>query len=435
MRKITAKHESTCKGCGKPIHIGMELYWERGKGTFHTICWDSRSSNEEDSPTYTESVYSNHDRSEIAVPRFLQAREKYRNYQVRFVESLAIPEEFLAAIDDETITRDELSFYCQWRVDFPADSNLFIDDKKRKVLLVAHKILTRGRITLVSPFLEEKIRKHFEVSGFTVDKFRQQNYLYLCNYLKETNIWVDSHSEKKFLDEILYKELGPFYRHFVLPQVHLSSLVPEVEGNESFEDQRIDFLITTKDKRIVVELDGPDHIGHEDRDRARDELLIRWGYEVLRIPNDELESGDGLNLQDLRELLSQTEKAKVDDLSAADKYANAIKLSHQLQIVAVEALLSGALNFDNCNNVYLDIDFAVLSSNDVLYILNESIIDLCNFLKKLAKLYNCDLNGEKILNSTIYKDSCKASGIVISFGEDLSSSLPCFFVQDITFPA
>ena len=434
MKRITAKFEGTCTGCNGPIHRGMDIYWKKGIGAYHLSCWDKYDDGEVNA-AYIENAHRYYQESEITIPTFLQAREKYQGYQVRFYESLAVPEQFLEAILDERLSRNELEDYTQWRLDFPLGFNSPVEEEIQRVILVAHKILTRGRITLESPFLERKFKEYFRVTDVNVEQFRHQNYLSTCNYSKETNFWVDSPLEKKFLEEILFKELGSYYRHFVIPQVHISSLVPEVEGHDSYGDQRVDFLITTKDKKIVVELDDPDHVGHEDRDRSRDELLTRWSYEVLRIRNDELESGDGLNLQDLRELLQQTKKVKVEDLSVTDKYAVAIKLAHQLQIVTVEALLSGALNFNNCNNVYLDIDLAGLSGDDVLYILNESIIDLCNFLKKLAKLYKCNLNGETLLNTTIYEDSCKAPGIVISYGESVSSSLPCFFLQDITFPS
>lgn len=429
MKRILAKYEGICSLCGGLIKPGMEIFWEKSSGVTHVNCGNSVTKrNYHGSADFKDPVGS-----DIKVPVFLVAREKYQDYQVRFYESLAVPDEILQAVSDETVPEDELKAYAQWRVDFPSDFGSPPDDQIRTVLVVAHKILTRGRITLVSPTLEKKLKDFFGVGDFRVDSFKPQTYLHTCNRKKETSIWVDGPVEKLFLEKTLFDVLGPYYRHWVIPQVHISSLVSEFGGNDS--GQRVDFLITTRNEKIVVELDGPDHIGHDERDLSRDELLRKYGYQVLRIRNDELESGDSIGLQDLRELLAKNRIDSLDTLSPADKFTIAVKISHQLQIVAVEALLSGVLDFGNHNNIYLDFSSLDLPKDDLEHILNESINDLTNFLQHIAKLYNCVLPGGIALNATVYTDSPLPSGVVVTFGESIPSSLPRFCIQDIVFPS
>jgi len=62
-----------------------------------------------------------------------------------------------------------------------------------------------------------------------------------------------------------------------------------IAKNTKFEFQCIiepyivDFLIGN----TIVELDGSSHIGREDYDKRRDIYLMKKGYHVIRIPNEE----------------------------------------------------------------------------------------------------------------------------------------------------
>lgn len=42
--------------------------------------------------------------------------------------------------------------------------------------------------------------------------------------------------------------------------------------------------------RLVIELDGEAHLGHEEEDARREEAIRGMGYEVLRFSNDEVRS-------------------------------------------------------------------------------------------------------------------------------------------------
>lgn len=438
MKRITARFDSTCSICNKPIQRGMEIYWEKRGDSFHVECLNKPENGEKDDSMHMHSYYQ---RPEIEIPRIVRAREKYQGYQVRFYESFAIPEEIMNVVCDDGLSVEKLRRYSQWRIDFPDTPVSDIDEKTKLVFIVAHKILTRGKITLISPFLEDKLRKHFDIKEFNLDSFNPENYLVVYKQKKETNVWVDGEgSEKKFLEEILFDLLGPYYKHSVIPQVHISSLVDEIQDENFAGEQRVDFLITTQNNKIVVELDEKDHagkkshIGHEDRDLARDNLLQRWGYVVLRISNSEIEAGKGVKLDELKNLL-ENEKPKIDStITESGKYAIATKIAHQIQVTVLEALLTGFLDFNNRTFVHFDANSIYSSTSDVEFVLNESIADLNNLLQKLGKLYNCkDCIGNLV--PSVVPVASKNQGIVISYGETHLSSLPHFFIQDISFPA
>jgi hypothetical protein len=57
----------------------------------------------------------------------------------------------------------------QWRIDYPpAPDSIRWTERQMQVLSVAEKILTRGRLTLCSPTLEEQYQKFEKVVGSIV---------------------------------------------------------------------------------------------------------------------------------------------------------------------------------------------------------------------------------------------------------------------------
>ena len=201
MKRGTAKFESICSICNKPIHPGMDICWGKGVRAFHISCSDNLENGENNNSTHTRNTPNHYQKSEITVPKFLRAREKYQGYQVRFYETLAIPEEVMNVVCDDNLYAEELRRYSQWRIDFPDTPVSHVDDKIRQVLIVAHKILTRGRITLVSPFLEDKLCKHFGIKEFDLDSIRPENYLAIYKHKRETNVWLDGSGSKYTLEE------------------------------------------------------------------------------------------------------------------------------------------------------------------------------------------------------------------------------------------
>lgn len=364
----------------------------------------------------------------IKLPVFLQAREKFQDFQVRFYESLATPKDLLNRINSGEIERDSVQFFSKWRLDYPA-SNHLLSPQIKQIYVVASKILSRGRLTLVSPDLEEKLKNLFDINteDFSYDFYK---YLFLPIPQEQSHIWFDGRgTEKIFYEKFLPKILGPGYRKFVLTQVHFSSLVPADDSDY----QRIDFLITTPEKCIVVELDGPEHDAHGDRDKKRDEMLKEAGYYVIRIRNEEIESNIGPNIQELIDSFKEDNVRSKEEINYADKYLLAIKLSHQLQISIIESLLSGTIDLSTKSNIYFDYESVIFNKREIEKISNAIEKDIRDLLVNLGKLYNVNINTENLyLNINLEKIETKNS-IIISYNENLSSNIPRFIIQDISF--
>ena len=218
---------------------------------------------------------------------------------------MAVPEKILKDIGNKVIDKKQVEAISQWRLDYPEDSGKYTADYQRQLFQVAFKILTRGRVTLLSPWLEKKLNSKFnpnmEEFGFKYDEAYE-----VAKFNHKTGMQFDGCGfEKDFYEKILYQMLGEGYKKFILPQVLFSSLLDNEAKEDSTQYQRPDFLITAGHKKIIVEIDEEAHKQHNERDNQRDKLLSKSRYEVIRIPVEEISQSRGPNLDELEGLLKE----------------------------------------------------------------------------------------------------------------------------------
>ena len=113
---------------------------------------------------------------------------------------------------------------------------------------------------------------------------------------------LDSPLEARFLHEWVPNVLGPVAAHWFTPQAPMDALLEA--GGKSVAvgtARRIDFLFYCPGaKPFAIELDGPEHVAAADVDRGRDAALRSIGIDVLRVPNTEVEAGEGPMLHKIR---------------------------------------------------------------------------------------------------------------------------------------
>jgi len=369
----------------------------------------------------------------IEIPKMLISREKFENYQVRYYECMAVSDEILELINFATNSKRSYNKFCQWRLDYPIQQN-HVDINFNQIFLIAFKILTRGHITRISPFVQKRLLKLFGVKEENSNMFNPDHYLNTNKYKKDSGILFDGlGTEKIFYEEYLSGLLGKHFKKFVLPQVNLSSLIDTSQIDKSLGNQRVDFLINVKDEKIIVELDGPEHENHVSKDFERDKLLIENGFTVIRIKNEEVQNGSGDNLHILENKLKNLIPDDNDQLSDYDKFILSLKLSHQLQIVILESLISGFVTSNEEYKIYLDNTSVIFSNNEYQAIADVLLDDLKMLVENLTNLYdvNCSINDLEI----IVKDSFDStSGITITFDDNLKVNNQKFVIQDIAFP-
>jgi len=384
--------------------------------------------------------------TEIFFPRTLIARARFQDYQVRFFETVAVPEDLLEGIISGDTEEEILKAFSQWRIDFPiGDSKFTLNEKQRQIISVLEKILTRGRITLPSPQVEKEFKEVFK-SPEIGSPLSLIESLVIRGYKKtQKNLWSDSKEENIFYEDILPKLLGENYEQFVLPQVEISSLLSPNINMDTTGYQRVDFAIFLPGlkEKIIVEIDGEYHKRHTESDKERDRALQEVGYTVIRIQANEIQKKSGHQLSVLSSKLSAIKEnfSKVAVFSNDEiiKFILSFKIAHQIQIVLLQATQSGFLNLEDKGSWHIvaDLDeIGIFDKEEALTILKKSVADFVKLLGKLSKLYSVKLNIEDPICNLIseYTITESTSAICISFSEKITTDLPTFHVQNIYFP-
>lgn len=385
--------------------------------------------------------------TESFFPRTLIARTRFQNYQVRFLETVAVPEDLLKRIRFGDAGQGILEAFSQWRIDFPiGESPSTLNEGQRQIVSVAEKILARGKITLLSSHLEQKLNRAFPKASKSELSLPLLESMVLRGYQRyQKKPWLDSPEESVFYEDILPALLGRSYGQWVLSQVEFSSLLLPNPNVDITGSQRVDFAILHPrlDKRIIVEIDGEQHKRHIDSDKERDISLQDNGYTVVRIPASEIQDGSGHQLSVLRSTLStiaeETDKDRSSSKNENEKFILSVKLAHQIQIVLLQAIQSGFLNLADIGSWHIvaDPDEVVqVGKKKGLSILENSVTDFVELLRKLGNLYTSKVGTAEptCILSSDYTVGKSANAIHISFSDKYTNDLPTFHMQNIYFP-
>ncbi|TFB08185.1 RecQ family ATP-dependent DNA helicase [Candidatus Atribacteria bacterium MT.SAG.1] len=441
-----------CPKCGAPMILRTAKRGPNAGGKFYgcsnyprckeTIPIDSTNTSQ---VNYGQ---SNKYMKQIDFPHSLIARPRIKDYQVRFIEAVAVSEDLLEKTNTEGIEKEYLKAFSQWRLDFPIKASDFeLNEQQCQIIAILEKILTRGKILLSSPKIEEDFKKLF-IKEYKENQLllSVENIVFNKDYKKnKQRQWLDSTEETIFYEEILLKFLGENYKKYVLPQADISGLVPPYSNLKSFINQRVDFCIfhPRLTEKIIVEIDGEQHKDHVVSDSERDESLQECGYTVIRIPASEIIERDGSQLNILESKLFLIKKNYNNIENSPEeliKYIYSIKLAHQIQIVLLQAIQSKLLNLNDISSWHIisDLDeLCVFNKKDSLTILKKSVEDFIELYKNLCILYSVDTK-EKVSQCSLLSDynplDNSKNAILISFLNLSVSNFPTFHVKDIYVP-
>src|SRR6056297_873119 len=156
----------------------------------------------------------------------MKAQAYSNSYQNTFFQSFAIPKKLLDNIYKEDFIYDKFVDSSKWRLDHTLKDEKFrIDRELKNILLIIKKILLRGKLTLISPFLEKKIKKLLNLKNKTFTINNLQNLEVKINKdfdNEETIIDFQSPYEKLFYEKILPNLFGKEILKYTTPQVYLS---------------------------------------------------------------------------------------------------------------------------------------------------------------------------------------------------------------------
>lgn len=387
------------------------------------------------------------------VQRTLKARPRFKGHEVVFFETAAVIHNLLASIKHSEKESGAVKAFAQWRLDYkPATQPHQLTDTQRQILSVTWKIVTRGRITLTSHHLENKLKERFlsektnsngEIAVDVIEKAISQ--------LPEINllgIWLDADPETKlsceadFLDNLLRKMMGKHYSQYVIPQIEFASLLPDEKNDDT---KTADFAICHPrlKQKIIVEIDGSQHKKDPQKtiDAKRDNLLKTQGYTIIRIDTEEVKKGKGKKLTELEAMLASLNRPLENNVDIKDevlKLTQAIRYAHQVQVSLLHAFEQGLIDIGASEPIILITDLnktGCLTDEESEFILSEAAKDLGELMHQVAAIYQPDINIP-IFQVKLAEDINQSTDVhilAISFTGNLRS-VNTLYIQSAYFP-
>lgn len=184
----------------------------------------------------------------------------------------------------------------------------------------------------------------------------------------------DSDLESKFISEWVPSAIHPSAGHWFIPQAPLDRII-ESSGREMHRDRRVDFVFCHPAiQPFIVEIDGPDHSDKIDSDSERDGELNSAGIEVIRVPNTEIISGEGEQLNVIVGKVSHLFPTQVSENSENDivSMISDCLYAAKLQFAIARAIKYGWLTTGSIWKICLDQELptAIAAITDTLEILD-----------------------------------------------------------------
>ena len=282
-----------------------------------------------------------------------------------------------------------------------------VDERVRTVFALALRLAARGILVPVYEKTQATLKRLFqnEHSGSAPDV--------LIRYLQYRHpvMACDSERERKFAETWFPEVLGANWAGFVYSQMPLPLIL---QDPKQFVDQRVDFFIVRGGKKIVIELDGPEHKQAELQDKQRDSALRKAGCEIYRFQNDEIDAGgDALRsrLTALFPPLSHEEPI----FAVGEKMLVACKIVHQTVIALLKALEAGHIEMHA--NCALQMDIPLFSEREKNILFHLAVEEASELTDHLSALYGAEVD----LNLT--DPQAPPFTIWIGDGDDSGSSM------------
>ena len=311
---------------------------------------------------------------------------------------------------------DELLNYSRFRIFTKLPQLHSVDDKIRTVYSLVLRMMNRGVVLSTNEKTEAKIFHYFGNSEARSFLSSLNNYVTYCSPHNE----YDSFREKEFAEYYFPKVLGKSWATYVYTQMPISLLVPK-NGNCQFVNERVDFLVCSGNRNIVIELDGEEHQQKLEADAIRDNALRRNGYIVKRISNVDVDTRSEALLQELTDEITLSNRSA---LSAYDKkHIVACKVVHQVAIAIVKMLEEGHIS-SRCN-LMLEIDSDLFSDSEQKLLLLFAVEEITELIKNFAKLYGVEIDLD------FFDERAENYWIQIGDGDENRNSV---VIRDIVLP-
>ena len=271
-----------------------------------------------------------------------------------------------------------------------------INNEYLPAICILKNILQRGRPTLLSKFLQEKMgtihkAEEFEQPYPLIDNSRPKWERIIRGDIKSNYF-----PALKFFEEMIPRYLPDylFIQQLIIPEIPINEIT-QVD-TQQYAHQQVDFYLPQA--YLIIEIDGPHHI---DSDRARDQHTAKYGLQTVRIRTTDLESRNNAFNKAITEIKERIDKIalqqgkrrehnstfiSINDYRAA--YHQGIDLASpyykvtaiiRLQILILELLEKGLLSFSK------EWKFE-LHSHDIMEFADLAIRDIFHWFEPIFQL-------------------------------------------------
>ena len=257
-------------------------------------------------------------------------------------------------------------------------------DSNKTLYSLALRLLNRGVVLPEYQETEEALREKFNHNDLGAINWLFDSAKYSSPFFP-----YDSTREKEFAEHYFPRLIGDNWATFVFAQAGFDVLVPGSEN--SFQGQRVDFFINKNGRKVVVELDGPEHEITKETDRYRDRFLEEHGFIVRRYRNTDVDDRSEAIFEDLKEALGTTRNTRID-ADVDNKYLGASKLCHQIAVAIVKCLEKGYIA--PTANLRAEASTDLFSQSEIEYILKVAAAEVYSILRNYAIIYGCDTDWQ-----------------------------------------
>ncbi len=163
-----------------------------------------------------------------------------------------------------------------------------IDNEYLPAICILKNILQRGRPTLLSKFLQEKIGTIHKTDEFDKPYPLIDNETPNWERIISGDVKGNYFPAKKFYEELIPKHLSNylFIQQLLIPEISVNEIT-QVEVDE-FANQQVDFYLPQA--YLIIEIDGSQHERNVNQDKLRDQHTAKYGIQTIRIKTTDLEA-------------------------------------------------------------------------------------------------------------------------------------------------
>ncbi len=280
-----------------------------------------------------------------------------------------------------------------------------IDNEYLPAICILKNILQRGRPTLLSKFLQEKIGTIHKTDEFEKPYPLIDNESPNWERIIRGDVKGNYFPAKKFFEELIPKYLSDyrFIQQLLIPEMPINEIT-QIEVDE-FANQQVDFYLPQA--FLIIEIDGSQHERNVNQDSIRDQHTGKYGIKTIRIKTTDLEAENESfkkAITAIREridkVISRQEKRRQNDsvFISINDYKSAFQKGTDLtnpyykataiirfQILVLELLERGSLDFSK------KWKFELLTA-DVNDFADSAIQDLLLWFESIFKLHKIKWN-------------------------------------------